>query len=57
MSMVPPRLSVACSDAELAFPMDLALSDLSLYLTGINMSWVKASCCATVRVISWRSDG
>lgn len=49
--MVPPTLSVVCSDAELAFPMDLALSDLLLYLTGISMSCVKASCRATVRVI------
>lgn len=37
MSVAPPRLSVVCPDAELAFPMDLALSDLLLYLMGINV--------------------
>ena len=35
--MVPPRLSVLCPDAELAFPMDSALLDLLLYLMGINI--------------------
>lgn len=56
MNVVPLRLSVVCPDEELVFPMDVALSDLLLYLMEINIILGKSVIPCHRQVLSLRAD-